>query len=221
MVNASTVCSEEEAAAICASIAEIESASQAEIVCAVASESGRYDRAEGIVGIGTAMLALLIGNSLLPEGVTEDGGWIEYASLSAGAQVLLVGLGYLLGNVLASYLPMLRRLCTPSSEMTREVDRAVAQVFASQHLRRTRDAAGLLVYVSLYERQIRLLADDGIPLDLTDTLELALPALKAGSVAAAFHTILDAVAEPLVEALPALDKENELKDHLLRFHPRP
>jgi putative membrane protein len=221
MVNANSAISEEDALAISAKIAEIEAVSQAEVVCALATESGRYDRAEGIVGIATALLALLIGNCLLGEPSAGDGEWVEYASLSLGLQLFLTAGGFLLGNVIASYFPPLRRLCTRKDEMDREVDRAAAQVFAGQHLRRTRDASGLQIYVSLYERQIRLLADDGIPLDLELLIDLALPELRLGAIRSAYEAVLTDLSDPLAETFPANDEKNELSDQFLRFHPRP
>ncbi|MFT5130088.1 MAG: putative membrane protein [Rhodothermales bacterium] len=226
MVNANTAILEDEATAISAKIAEIKTHSQAEVVCALATESGRYDRAESIVGIGCALLALLIGNSLLSSSATADGDWQEYVSLSLGMQLLLTGLGFALGTILASYVLPLRRLVARSQEMTREVDRAAAFVFAQQHMQSTQSASGLLIYVSLYERQIRLIADEQVLTCLPDggldgLMELALPHLRSGATPAAFAAILDALAEPLAEALPAVDAENELENHLLRFHPRP
>ena len=57
-MNARTCMTEQQRTDIVAKVAEVEAKTAAEVVCAVATESGRYDRAESIVGIIFSMLAL-------------------------------------------------------------------------------------------------------------------------------------------------------------------
>ena len=66
--------------------------------------------------------------------------------------------------LLASYLhtssrfyPFIAKL-----EMEEEVDRAAAAAFQQNRLRNTQDSTGILIYISLYEHQVRILGDDAI-----------------------------------------------------------
>ena len=59
-MNANKTITAQDRAAIEQQIAKIEQTTSAEIVCAAATESGRYDRAESIIGIFTGSAALAV-----------------------------------------------------------------------------------------------------------------------------------------------------------------
>ena len=100
-------------------IASVEQETSAEIVCAVATESGRYDRPEAMVGILFAVVSLLLFNLAVPYGGTkvetpaageERGGvavgWTDVESLHVSVQVLSL----VLGLCWAVWLPHARAL---------------------------------------------------------------------------------------------------------------
>jgi uncharacterized membrane protein len=59
-MNANTFLTASQRKELEAKIQEVETRTSAEIVCAVATESGRYDRAESLVGLLAALLALCL-----------------------------------------------------------------------------------------------------------------------------------------------------------------
>ena len=86
----------------------------------------------------------------------------------------------------------------------------------------------MLIYVSLFERRVVVLADhqalsvlgeSGIEA-LRDT---AVSHLKQGGLVDSFVETINQAATGLAEALPADSKENpdELSNRVLQFHPRP
>jgi uncharacterized membrane protein len=54
-----------------------------------------------------------------------------------------------------------------------------------------------------------------------ELVAIAVPKLREGHTAEAFLDVLDALEEPLAEAMPASSQENELENKLQPFHPRP
>ena len=80
MVAATSFMDQGQVAELEQAIAGVEQQTSAEIVCAVATESGRYDRAEAIFGILFAVLTLVVVNLVV---ITRDNGpdsWSEFVS---------------------------------------------------------------------------------------------------------------------------------------------
>ena len=225
-MSAKTFLSADAQAAVSAAIAAAEERTSAEIVCALATESGRYDRAEALLGLICALLGLLSVN-LLTEGAAGGGSWEEAARIPYALQAAGVVFGFLAGNVLASYVHPLRRVFVGAGEAEAEVARAASHVFVNQRLASTRAKGGVLLYVSLFERRVLVLADEGAFAVLgqagVDALrDQALAKLRAGERGATFEETVAAIAERLAGALPReVDDANELADELLVYHPRP
>ena len=120
MKNAKNILSPSEHDRVQARIARLETHTDSEVVCAVATESGRYDRAESLCGLTTALVALLSVEKFL-----SMGAWERSSGLSLGAQTLTIVLGFTTGSVLASYWHGLRRLFTGAREIDAELQRSV------------------------------------------------------------------------------------------------
>jgi len=71
-------------------------------------------------------------------------------------------LGAALGLLTVWLLPPARRWLTPQPVVARRVDRRAAAAFLEEEIFDTRDRTGVLLFVALFERQIRILADRGI-----------------------------------------------------------
>lgn len=218
-MNARTFLTPEQQTEVSTAIAAAEKRTSAELVCAVASESGRYDRAEGILGVIGVLLAL----SLVQVVVTGDS-WAPVA-VPPLLQGLAVVLGYLAGNLLGSWVPILRAPLVSSAEQLEETARAASHVFATQRCGSTRRGGGVLIYLSLFERRVIILADRGAALDeaaLQKLRDLALEHLKRGERVQAFTAPIAAAADLLEKTLPYQpDDQNELPDELIVIHPRP
>lgn len=208
-----------------------EKRTSAEIVCAVATESGRYDRAEAIVGLFTGILFLLLLNLAAPfvgQQIAPSGDWNTPAiTLAFVDQAIAILLGFVLGNVVASYWHGLRRCFVWTSQIEQEVARSAAYVFAIRRLTSTRDTGGLLLYVSLFEHRAVVLADAGLMEKLgqpfLDRLrDVAVTQLKARQPLATLLDTIAVAADELAAALPAKsDDSDELPNALVLIHPRP
>ena len=224
-------------------IASVEQETSAEIVCAVATESGRYDRPEAMVGILFAIISLLLFNLAAPYGGTkvetpdagrERGGvavgWTDVEAINVSVQVLALVLGFVVGNLVGSYCAPLRRLLTRRRCMESEVARSAAFVFAQQRIASTREAGGLLLFVSLYERRFVVLADVGVVAatgqEFLDGLrDQGVAALRSGKPDQALIEAVKAAGQVLKDKLPgessSKDDDNELSNHVIMIHPRP
>lgn len=225
-MDARNVLKPEDRAKIERAVAEAESKSSVEIVCAIATASGRYDRAESIVGLAGALLGLGTAHAIQGWSASGVGNWA--AQLHLGWQAVAVVAGFAVGNALAGRIPFLRRLVMSENEVEAEVRRAAAHAFLLGAVANTAGRTGLLVYVSLVERRVVVLADEEVRAALGDEeisrlRDVAVAGLKRGDFVAAFVGTVEKAAPRLAEVLPA-DRQlnpNELPDHVLTFHPRP
>ena len=221
MKRASSVFGESDRAAIARAVGEVERATSGEIVPVVATVSGRYDRAEDLFGLAVA-LAVLCGAWVLFQGTTEAP-WIAGAvpRMGLGWVVLTVAIGFVAGAALASRFPILRHPFIPHREMREEVERGAREAFSRSRVGRTADATGVLIYVSLYERMVRVLADDAVAAHVSDAQWQAVcdqvtAGMKAGNPAEGLAQAIRTSASLLAAQLPARPGDrNELPDALV------
>ncbi|MFN8612469.1 MAG: hypothetical protein U0931_33325 [Vulcanimicrobiota bacterium] len=225
MVDARNLYTQEQRDQIRQALQKAETTTTGEIVCAVATESGRYDRAEALLGFALALLLLGLLHSLHYGG---SGSWGAAEPVPLAWEVGVLCLGFLAGNALASWIPGLRTPFVPKRELEEETVRAAWSVFCSQKLSSTVQRGGLLIYFSLFERRVVVLADQGaleaIGQDgVKQVRDAAVASLRQGKP---FQAMLDCVGKAgqlLGEKLPCDQGggENELSDELVILHPRP
>ena len=208
-------------------IAEAEKLTSAEIVCALATESGRYDRSESIIGLILGVAGLGVAEVFNNRVFTAEGYWGIRQGITIGWQVLAVTLGFVAGSGIATYFHPIRKLVTANREMEEEVARAATYVFSRAKLTSTKMRTGLLLYVSLFERKVLVLADKTTmevlgQKGLDELRDIAVGHLKKNERVKTFTETVAKAAEMLKETLPP-DKENpdELPNTLLIFDPRP
>lgn len=199
-----------------------ESVTSAELVPVVAQCSGRYDRAEDVVGLWCGLLTLTVVWSLFPSTVAVSGSW---GHPSPGGQLLAllvaVVAGFVVGAIVAGRLPGLRRMFTPRRQMEEEVLLRARSVFYDQRVHHTAGGSGLLLYVSLYERMAAVIADqsvlDKLGQDQLDALCRELTRqLQHRSPIDALCATLEAAGQRLRTVLPrSQDDVNELADALV------
>jgi putative membrane protein len=194
-------------ALLLAACRSVEARSRAEVVITVRRQSGPYLHADLLAGIlaGTAALAFLL-FSPWPFAVP----WLLVDPILIGG----------LAAFLSSRWPALRRLLTPRAARRRRVDRTAAALFHEKGVRRTREATGLLVHVSLLERMASVVADDGVvdavPLEdwrrAVARIDAAVGrAADAATIASAVEALGDVLA-PVLER--GDDDANELPDEV-------
>jgi putative membrane protein len=220
MARASRLFTEADHRRVTEAVIQAESKTTAEIIPVVASSSGRYDRAEDMVGLWCGLLAVSIA-----------WGWAQGVEVSEwGVPTLKLGLpsilglmvgGWLLGVVLAHLSGVLRRLFTPRSEQRAEVERAARQAFFDRRVHHTQASSGLLVYVSLLEHMAVVLADEQVQEKLgqqrLDALCSELVArLRKGAHTEALCHAIEQAGLALAEVLPRQSADrNELADALV------
>lgn len=203
-------------------VRKAESSTSAEILPVVAGSSGRYDRPEDIVGLWTAMIAIVVMWFTFPAPQFEAGDWQQpspYWQLAA----LLVGavVGFLVGANVGMRVDWLRRLFTPRVQMQEEVAGRARAMFYDQRIHHTAGETGVLLYVSLFEHMVSIVADR----DVLDRLGPRRIETLCQQFAARMHD------EPLIDAMshmidtlgttlaPLLPREaddlNELPDALV------
>src|ERR1700722_5636654 len=139
----------ESKARVTAVIREVEAMTSAELVVSVKHASSVYRDASYLVGFAVAM-ATLLAILFLP------------TTFALWATPVDVGVGFLLGVVVASSAPGLRRLLVSRKRMDAEVTAAASTAFLARGVSRTKGRNGILVFVSTFERTVVCLPDIGI-----------------------------------------------------------
>lgn len=156
--------SEDERKAIAAAVTEAERRTSGEIVPVVATSSGRYDRAEDLFGVVIALLALALAWILFQDIRPVAGDWASGQRLALGLLplLLIVAGGFVVGTVAATLMPVLALPFVSGKEKREEVERGAAEAFHRFRVRKTAGGTGILLYVSLRERMVRVWGDDAI-----------------------------------------------------------
>jgi len=208
-------------------VGEAEKATSAEIVCAVATESGRYDRAESIVGLVCGLVALCLTHVRVTGLTLQPGEWPSTEGLEMGWQCAAVVAGFVLGSLFASYVHPLRRFFTRDEEMQAETWRAASHVFTLSSAEGIASRAAVVIYLSLFERRVVVLAGKAANEALGDEglkriRDAALAPLRKGNIADAFTAAVGEAARLAAYALPPRESNpDELPNRVLVFHPRP
>lgn len=162
--RASSLFSEDEQSALRRAVHEAEAKTSGEVVVAVASVSGRYDRAEDIVGMLVGLGALcalwIFGQRIVP----GSGEWASGSTVALGLLqlVLIVVAGVVAGSAVASFFPVLGLPFISAKEKQEEVERRAAECFYRYGVGRSVGATGILIYISLYERMVAVKGDQAI-----------------------------------------------------------
>jgi putative membrane protein len=128
--------------------------------------------------------------------------------------------GILLGYVLA-YIPILKRIFTTAKEMQEEVYQRSLEVFYENRISMTRDRTGIMIFISLLERKVEVLADCGINEKVeknywNDLVRSLSSEISKGNMINGIVKSINTCGEKLVESFPAKhDDTNEISDELI------
>ena len=221
MQKASEVINVEQRTRIESTVSAAESRTCCEIVPVVATVSGRYDRAEDLVGLWCAIIGAVVAFLTLP-GHTDAGRW---GGIPMWGQVVLLAIVMLFcfvtGTATAQQFHVLRRLFTPRQQMQEEVNHRARELFFDRRVHHTAGASGLLIFVSLYERMAVVLGDRSVVEALGQTYcenlcQRLTTSLRSEDVAAAICDTIQHAATSLESALPRMEHDvNELPDTLV------
>ena len=136
-------------------VAATEKRTAGEIVCMIVSSSYHYPMADVLGATALALPLALLATHFL-------GGW-----LWLGTQNMWLFLGFLaiffaLFKWIVGRCPPLKRRFISRREIDEEVEEAAVNGFFRKGLYRTRDANGVLLFISVFEHKVWLLADKGL-----------------------------------------------------------
>jgi putative membrane protein len=221
MSKASELFTAEEREAISRAVSSAESRTAAEIIPAVTSSSGRYDRAEDVFGLIFALLVLVVGWLALSDGrPSEDWTGVSVPPFGLFSVIVTLLVGFAIGAALATRFPVLRLPFISAREMRDEVERAAGEAFFRLRLRKTAGATGILIYVSVYERMVRVVGDDAIAEKLTQSdwdavRDLAIEGLRDERPGEGLVAAIERCGDLCAPHFPPLpDDEDELSNEL-------
>jgi putative membrane protein len=194
--------------AVHTALVEAEKRTVGEIVPVVLDRSDRYPAADLWCAVVFAVASYL-------------SAWV--LPVTPGVQeMLLVALGGgLLGWALARALPELRRRFVAPWRMTEMAEEQAFQEFFAQGLHRTEAKTGVLLFVSLLERRVIVMADEGIdavvPRETWDEVrELVLAEAREGRLGAGLTAAVGRIGELLADEFPwAEGDRNEVPDRVV------
>ncbi|MFW5808105.1 MAG: TPM domain-containing protein [Spirochaetota bacterium] len=186
---------------------EAERQTSGEIVPYIASSSYSYPRANLIAG----MLAGLFAGMVPAVAFNNHNVWI----------FLLIFLPVFAAmQWIVEFIPPLKRLFISSEEIDAEVREAAITAFYRHGLYRTRDETGVLIYISIFERRVCVLADRGID-SVVDAsawqgvVDTIVAGIKSGNHARALAEAVGMVGDLLREKFPAKKDDTDELHNLI------
>ncbi|MFT5290559.1 MAG: putative membrane protein [Planctomycetota bacterium] len=189
-------------------VAEAETETSGEIGVVVLERSDRYPEAPWVGGAFLVVLGTLAFSHLL----------VHLTLLPVLGIQLLFGLAI---YALSEKIPGLRRRFVSQARASEMAEEQAIQEFHGLRLRETEGRTGVLLFVSLFERQVVVLADEGIS-DLVaadiwgEVHRTVLAGAKRGELEAGLQGGVKLVGTILKERFPATaDGENQVEDHVI------
>jgi putative membrane protein len=139
---------EQQRRSIAEAIGEAEARTSGEIVTVVLPQSDDYPAARWRLAVVTSLLAAFL---LYFFSLALDPFWVLCIQFPA------LGLGYFLGGT-----SFFKRLMTTDAEIEEEFEQRAIQAFHAQKLAMTRDRTGILIFLSMLEHRVKIMADIGI-----------------------------------------------------------
>jgi putative membrane protein len=196
--------------AVAASLAEriraVEAASSAEVVVEIRAHSGSYAHAEARFAALAAFVVLLV-VLFSPWDIAPI--WVPPIVLG----------GYIMGVLLARLSNFIRRSMTTRRDRDARVRTTAAATFVERGITNTSRETGLLIFLSVLERRMELIADRGI-LDAVSVLEWNQLLEKTRQRAADTETLLEVLRElePLLTRyLPVRAEDRDELSNEVRF----
>lgn len=211
------VLTNEERALVEAAVQAVERRTSAEIVPMIVERSGLYREAQHRAGL---LLALLTLTALL----TIESAWLPWGWHEANAAWLLLATvaAYTLGAWSGTWSPIIR-LLTSRERMHQKVRLRAERAFVQHGIARTRDRTGLLLMLSLLERQVYVLADQSLRERISsdqwqDVIAVVVERMKAGDLAGGLCRGIEASGVLLTRACPSdrRDNPNELSNEVIQ-----
>ena len=222
MQRASDLFNEQQRKQVEKAVVEAEARTSCEVVPVVATASGRYDRAEDIIGLWLAVFAAITVWLIFPRQSNESGSW-DGMPFYVGLLTMVAGVvvAFIAGVVAGNRIGWLRRLFTPRNQMLEEVSARAREIFFDKRVHHTSSATGMLIYISLFEHMAVVLGDQEVLNNLGQTsldqlCQQLNEGLRQGHSSDAICRVIAEAGRQLSGPLPRANKNvNELPDALI------
>lgn len=207
------VLSEGERERIRQAVQAAEQQTRGEIVPMIVARSGLYRDTRHWAGLITALITLA---ALL----TVEVSWLPWGWHASNAAWLVVAvtLAYAVGAWIGTW-PVVVRLLTAPARMRHKVALRAERAFAQHAVSQTRERTGVLIMLSMLERQIHVLPDrllaGLVPAERwKQVVQVAVERLQRGDIADGLSCAIEACGVVLADACPGRpgDNPNELPD---------
>jgi len=209
--------SDQEKARISEAVRAAERRTSAEIVPILVARSGLYRDAQHRTGLALALLVLT--GLLMGEAVWLPWGW--HAS-NAAWLIAATLMAYLIGTWLSTWDPVIRAV-TSTDRLRAKVRLRAERAFAQHGISKTRERTGVLLMLSLLERHVYVLPDEGVrarvsPERWNEVVQAVIAKLKTNDIVGGFCAGIERCGAILAEACPAHpgDNPDELPDQVVQ-----
>lgn len=195
-----------------ARVAEAEKRTAGEIVVMVVPSSYHYPLASMLGSLLTAMIISIAVTFLYEQFIGKESMWFFPA---------LFSIVFIFVHEVIRRVPLLKRIFVTRSDMREEVEEAAIQTFYYRDLNQTVDHTGILIYISLFEHHVRVIADKGINDRVNkdawqEIVTTIVGGIHAKTQAAAIATAVDRCADILSTHFPLkAGDRNELSDEVI------
>ena len=206
--------SEDERARVSAAVAAAEKRTVGEIVVMIISASYHYPMANVT---GAAAFALALGLLLTP----LTGGWLWIGNQNMWLFLGLFAVFFIFFHEVIRRTLWLKRYFISRKEINAEVKEAAVTHFFNHGLYRTQDKTGVLVLISVFERRVWVLADQGINARVPegqweDIVEMITDGIKQKRPADAVCAAVEKIGDLLKAHFPIKpDDTDELKNVII------
>lgn len=199
--------------AIAAAVEAAEKRTSGEIVPMVVSASYHYPMADVIGAVALALPSTLLLTPLV-------GGWFWIGSWNLWVFLGLFTVLFLAGQATIRRWLGLKRVFISHREMEEEVEEAAMTSFFTKGLYRTREETGVLIFVSLFEHRVWVLADRGIdrkvgPGQWDEVVALIVRGIKQKQAAQAICQAVTKVGDLLTEHFPVREDDRDELNNLI------
>jgi putative membrane protein len=183
----------------------------------VVARSGVYRETQHRAGLILALLVLALLLSI-------ETAWLPWGWHAANAVWLLIAtmLAYGMG-IWSGTRPVIIRLLTSRERMQQKVQLRAELAFTQHGIAHTREQTGLLVMISLLERQVYVLADDALAelvpsSQWQEVVDVIIEQMKAGDLVEGLCRGIEASGVILARACPTRqgDNPNELSNEVIQ-----
>lgn len=195
-----------------------EAKTSGEIVCVVARKSDAY---RYIPILWAALVSLAVPLVFIILRMFDDVAGSYAVEMSGIETVYFVQLSVFLAAFLLSQWGVIKYKLIPKKVKLQRAKRVAAEAFMHQEIHLTDDRTGVLLFISLAERYVEVIADHGIYSKLDDgvwqeIVDELIVQIKADEMAAGIVAAVDEIGVLLTQHFPADGKDkNELADHLV------